>query len=145
MGHALVSEGRLMKLDDILVRGPINRIAGLVVSGGEHYEPNTKGNGGDSEVPIAVVPVPKIIRKGAGYVDLVGRRFGRFTVLGLSACSSRAWVVRCDCGRYSLRTSKAIKNPVNVGDMCEHCRHLVYLRRTDIWRRTGKHVDLNEL
>lgn len=68
--------------------------------------------------------------------NLTGVRFGRFTVIGLSAKlvgeaagKPAMWAVRCDCGNYAKRTSKAVKNPANSVDRCETCRQVVYEER----------------
>ena len=40
-------------------------------------------------------------RKGNGFNDLIGKKFGRLTVLGLSEKKSGRksyWVCECDCG-----------------------------------------------
>ncbi|KLU16719.1 hypothetical protein [Xenorhabdus griffiniae] len=85
-------------------------------------------------------------------MQIQGYEYGFFTVLGVRPLSQRSdrknsaiYVVRCRCGKYAVRTLKAIKNPGNVNDMCEHCHHLFNLRRKEIFRTTGKDVDLSEL
>lgn len=58
--------------------------------------------------------------------ELVGRRFGRLTVMGLSAVPTTdsghqgRWVVRCDCGAYEVRKRRALLNP-NASLMCDVC------------------------
>lgn len=39
---------------------------------------------------------------------------------------------------------KAVLNPENAQDRCEHCRHLAFLKREEIWRRDGRDVDVRE-
>ena len=135
----------MSKFDDILTRRPVNRTAALVVSAGVQYAPNTKGNGHDSENPIPTRPVSRYELSAESFVDLTGWRIGRLTVVGIADLvggKSMKWVVRCDCGRYSTRKAKAIKNEQNTQDRCDHCRHLAYLKREDVWRRTGKDVSI---
>ncbi|WP_289994746.1 hypothetical protein [Photorhabdus laumondii] len=85
-------------------------------------------------------------------MQVQGYEYGFFTVLGVRPLSQRGnhknraiYVVRCRCGKYAVRTLKAIKNPANVTDMCEHCLHLYNLRRRKIFHTEGKDVDLSEL
>ncbi|MDC9598817.1 hypothetical protein [Xenorhabdus anantnagensis] len=85
-------------------------------------------------------------------IQTQGYEYGFFTVLGVRPLSQRSdgksnaiYVVRCWCGKYSVRTLKAIKNPNNVNDMCEHCLHLFSQRRKETFRTTGKDIDLSEL
>ncbi|MDC9583400.1 hypothetical protein PSI15_18010 [Xenorhabdus sp. PR6a] len=85
-------------------------------------------------------------------MQIQGYEYGFLTVLGVRPLSQRGnnknsaiYVVRCRCGKYAVRTLKAIKNPANVNDMCEHCQHLFKLRCREIFRTTGKDTDLSEL
>ncbi|MBC8954857.1 hypothetical protein [Xenorhabdus sp. PB62.4] len=85
-------------------------------------------------------------------IQIQGYEYGFFTVLGVRPLSQRSdgksnaiYVVRCRCGKYAVRTLKAIKNPNNVNDMCVHCQHLFSQRRKAIFRTTGNEVDLSEL
>lgn len=80
-----------------------------------------------SEVPLPTRPVV------GNMPQLVGTRFGRFTVVGLGlrkrerkgeANKPAAWVVRCDCGNYEHRTAKAIRNPANHIDRCQDCHQV---------------------
>ncbi|MCC8381409.1 hypothetical protein J8V46_16835 [Xenorhabdus sp. PB30.3] len=87
-----------------------------------------------------------ILRQVQGY------EYGFFTVLGVRPWSQRnggknnsIYVVRCRCGKYAVRTLKAIRNPNNVNDMCVHCQHLFNRRRKEIFHTTGDDVDLSEL
>lgn len=123
-------------IDKILTLVPVNRTAGMVTSSGQHYECSAKNNEYETDIPIPTRLVPQD--------DLTGRRFGRFTVIGLSLKRSR-WVVRCDCGVYTLRKAKAIKNMNNDFDCCKECKHLLYLKRHDIWKRTGKDYHVRDL
>jgi hypothetical protein len=58
--------------------------------------------------------------------ELVGRRFGKLIVMGLStvptADSGRSgrWVVRCDCGAYEVRRRAALMNR-NALHECHDC------------------------
>ena len=117
--------------DDLHARAPVDRVAARVVYGkGTHFNPDKTVQTGDSALPIDVRPLTSLDRRNPNFTDLTGFSFGRFRVLGLADETHGRWVVRCSCGRYSLRTAKAIKNQANANDACEHCRHLMYLQRS---------------
>lgn len=131
-------------MDDIHARVPVNRVAVWVTGPGEHFNPRKRVQTNDSEAPIETRPFTSVERNAEGFIDLTGRRVGRLTVLGIAREFTRQWVVRCDCGRYTTRTAKAIKNPGNTQDRCEHCRHLAFLKREYFWRRTGRDADIRD-
>lgn len=116
---------------------PINKTAALVVSSGFHYVSDKKILSLESRNPIAIRKPNRAELGQKSFVDLTGRRYARFTVIGQYS-NGAGWVVRCDCGMYCIRQAKAIKNPKNDCDRCEECRHLRYLKRKDYFRRTGK-------
>ena len=127
-----------MVLDGI--RSPVDRVAARVMRNGVHWTPNKNVQTADQRVPhelrnpLSIAPEHR---------RLIGHKFGRMTVLGMSferAKDHALWSVRCGCGIYTLRSAKAIRNPNNNWDCCEACRHLLYLKRKDIWKRTGKTV-----
>ncbi|MDE1493305.1 hypothetical protein, partial [Xenorhabdus bovienii] len=85
-------------------------------------------------------------------MQIQGYEYGFLTVSGVRPLSQRGnhknsaiYVVRCRCGKYAVRTLKAIRNPANVTDMCEHCLHLYNLRRRNLFLTEGKEVGLSEL
>ena len=129
-------------MGDIYAMVPINKMAAVVTGAGEHFTPCKLVLTNDSDTPIATRRFTRAEVRADGFLDLTGRRVGRFTVLGISRNFSRQWVVRCDCGRYSTRTAKAVKNPENTQDRCEHCRHLAFLRRDEYKRNTGRDKDI---
>ncbi|MDT6278115.1 hypothetical protein NNL50_11280, partial [Enterococcus faecium] len=52
-------------------------------------------------------------RKGNGFDNLTGRRFGKLTVIGLSAKKAGRksyWVCQCDCGNKHLVRSDSLKS-----------------------------------
>lgn len=123
-------------------RKPINKQAALVTSRGFDYEPDKQVSPNDSDTPLAI---KKNLEVNQNFTDLTGVRFGRLLVLGFSADKKKKWVCRCDCGKYTLRASKAIKNPENYGDRCDLCRHHAYLIRARIWQNTGKEIDPRDI
>jgi len=131
-------------MKDIHARTAINKTAALVVGAGTHYEPNKKVQTNDSDLPIATRPFTKAELGQSCFIDLTGARVGRFTVIGAARDFKGRWVVRCDCGTYSTRKVKAIKNAENIQDRCEHCRYLAFLKRNEQWRRSGRCSDIRD-
>ena len=132
-------------VDGVRANRPVDRVAVRVAfAKGEAYEPTKKIVTRDSDAPIAWRGMRSVDVR-SGRENLAGRRFGRFVVLGI-AVEGHGWVVRCQCGRYSVRNAKAICNPRNSADRCEHCRHVAYLKRAEFFRRTGvdRDVDVGE-
>lgn len=113
-------------MKDIHARKPIDRSAARVTAIGEHYEPNVpRANAYDSDLPIAISP------RHPRADNLEGRRIGRLTVIGYHGYKSNSkgeiihhrWVVRCDCGTWTVRKARAIKNPKSAEDCCDKCSH----------------------
>lgn len=127
--------------DDIHARAPVDRVAVRVTSRGVSFNPQKRVLTGDSSTPIPTRPILACMRSQPNFQDLTAVRFGRFRVIGLAAQKLGHWVVRCDCGTYSTRASKAIKNPANHVDRCEHCRHLAFLQASERYRRLGRRAD----
>ena len=102
-------------------RVPINTQAAIVMSKGTQ-PPKSKGI--DHVYLHTCKYIPENIQ------DLTGVRFGRLTVIGLHAHTQDKvrWVVKCDCGNYNLRKTKAIRNKNNSEDRCYDCRNKRYLR-----------------
>ncbi|MCX8796617.1 hypothetical protein [Vibrio parahaemolyticus] len=95
---------------------------------------HTKKSQGASSYYYWENPRPQI--QVSSDIDLTGKKFGRFTVTGL--LYKGKWQVRCACGNYSARKTKAINNPNNNQDCCEVCRELLYLQRNESHRSQGK-------
>jgi hypothetical protein len=121
---------------DISNRSPVNRAAALVTGKGFKYKSSKIIDCFHSIGP------PPIDRAKCDYLRL---RKGRLTILGYLLNKTSKLVVRCDCGIYTVRTVKAIKNKNNKADMCQECKHLIYLKRYEIYRRTGKQVEESEI
>ena len=114
-------------MKDIHARKPIDKTAARVLGSGEHYEPEvSKANMYDSDLPIVVLATPR------GVDSLVGKRSGRLSVIGYHGARIKSngeivthrWVMRCDCGRWTVRKSRAIKTPKTEEDCCDTCNHL---------------------
>ena len=119
-------------MDRIFSSNPVNATAGFVVAKGIHWDPEINfGNLQHWDAPPQTLPMPD----AGSFVDLSGKKFGRFTVIGYLGKPNKKkkakWLVRCSCGDYEARTSVAINNPANAGDMCKPCLHLAYIKRRD--------------
>ena len=72
--------------------------------------------------------------------ELKGRKFGRLTVLGMSAHLSARWIVRCSCGMHEARRATVIKR-AEPWDCCAECLKVLNLRAKHQWRTTGTQPD----
>lgn len=129
---------KLVLEPDPRYRYAVDGKAARVVKPGFDYSPEKHITCADQAVPFKVRKIAKDMQANPSFVDLTGVRFGRFVVYGLAANHQARWACRCDCGRYALRSAKAIKNPSNDLDRCDHCRHLAFLKREEEWRQTGR-------
>jgi len=113
---------------------PVNATAARVVSSGTHFNSRKIIQEFESTSPHPIKPLP------FNAEDLTGIRFGRFTVLGMSRELKKRWVVRCDCGMYSIRRRKSILNPANKLDRCGECLEQIQIKKAYHYSKTG--VDL---
>jgi hypothetical protein len=126
---------------DAAVAIPVNRTAVWVTRKRfqEKYEPDLKLSPQvHSKVPLPTKDTPQ-----GSMPNLVGTVFGRFIVVGVYAgtkgkWTGGRWVVRCRCGCYETRSTKAVGSQKNNWDRCRECQHLMYLKRQDVFLRTGK-------
>jgi hypothetical protein len=115
---------------------PIDRQAAWVVSKGAQW--TRAGKSFRSMGPLKTRAVPDDMPSMLGMVR------GELCVVGLSAShtgksgngGAAAWICRCSCGYYVLRTTKAIRNESN-DDRCEICARTVQLKRAETFRQTG--------
>lgn len=67
------------------------------------------------------------------FTDLTGLVKGRLTVVGRCGRhkkkNSAQWLVRCTCGRYETRTTRALR-PDRSNDRCQDCERLDWTRKT---------------
>jgi hypothetical protein len=132
------------------MHGAIDRVARRVMRSGIHYERERHESEKHWKEPR---PTYKFIPQlgNPQSVDLTGRKFGRFTVVGYLGSKEGAsagagknrkgsWLVRCVCGSYEPRTARAIRSPENNSDCCLDCRKLEQLKglRGDDWRHRPK-------
>lgn len=128
-------------IDELHARKPMNREAGLIFAKGEVFEPDCKKiDSRDSELPLAIIPKNEL-PIAPSFVDLTGVKFGRMTVIGRSRDVNGKWVVKCQCGTYSIRTSKAIKNTKNSHDRCDECAYKVKMKERQYFKKYGSYND----
>lgn len=128
---------RTVDLDRVIASAPVNADAAHAV--GRGGEPPVLAKRGTIDNHYALEPTKPLCRQNP---DLRGVRFGRFTVVGYLGKRNRKQpalrLVRCACGVFEHRRAAAIKNPENLGDRCIECWELVYLKKEDFHRRTGR-------
>lgn len=135
-GHG---KGRLMsRYERLAGLRPANRTTAIVAGArGTHW--NEQANFGQlhSDVPISTYACPDWAE------DLTGRKFGRLTVIGFrcgNEFKGALWVVRCVCGAYETRRSKAISKAIN-SEICTACckacarLHAIKLRGSNVKRK----------
>nr|CAC9204713.1 Uncharacterised protein [Escherichia coli] len=84
-------------------------MAATVTGKGFEYQPNCQINCDEYVGPPETVPL-KDLALDPSFVDLTGRKKGRFTVIGLMKEKKKGrWLVRCVCGTYTTRSAKSIK------------------------------------
>jgi hypothetical protein len=116
-------------------RTPADITAALVVSKGERYRNEPRVMNVCTEAPPKIKPLPH------NAPNLAGLRFGRFRVIGMQAGENGRWVVRCDCGNYEIRRTKAILNAANFGDRCTYCRNKAFERKEYERTTYGRQID----
>ena len=127
--------------DALATSAPVNRDAAVARDGsGDNYEPKvTQPARLHWDAPPRLMPLPKEAE------NLAGRKMGRLTVIGYFGSHHKdrgsRWVVRCLCGGYEVRTSKAIRNPANKLDCCWKCHHLADIQKSVEFLRTGKNQE----
>jgi len=122
--------------DAVLASVPQGRTAGAVTSRGTHWEPKDIE---DKGLTWSAPPLMQRFDPGPfNKPDLTGLRVGRFTVVGylhssVSPKSRARWVVRCACGDYASRRTRALRkwmtaapaeNEGRTGDRCHRCAAL---------------------
>lgn len=117
---------------------PVNQTAAnvTVACAVELFKTNKRIEQTWSDVPLPTRPLTKGQDR-----RLIGKQFGRLTVVGL--CVSRAnkgesslWSCRCACGAYVSRTTRAVNNTNNF-DMCDVCRALEFSKHDENYRLHG--------
>lgn len=134
----------MRRTKEIVKRRPIDRASAMVTSKGVTYTPSFKeGTPTDFETCPEMMPWSKT--RNIPHADqLTGMVRGRLTVVGKSVIK-KFWVCRCSCGKFTLRSAKAIKNPRNDKDGCRECCQINYLQRQQKWISMGSPRNCGEL
>lgn len=148
---------------------PINRTAANVIKRGINFEYDGRTYQRHHPHKIRTRQVPKDTK------DLTGTKYGRFTVIGLYDANEKdrqtkvyllpqggvhvnikkngrremaqrsIWVVRCCCGNYETRRTKAINKIKEVQDRCRECAYIRSLKIRDFMKRMGRGPKPNEM
>ena len=129
---------------DGIKRAPIDRVASNVTSIGTHFEQNFIRDSRDQREPYPIRPVPPSPTSKMTSA-LIGMRYGRMQVIGLSRDVLNRWVVRCACGVYTLRRFAAIRNPENNNDCCSECHYIAKKTLKQASTATGKKLEISDL
>ena len=126
---------------DGLHRDAVDRNAALMFSKGiKHEEMSNFGNCLHWQNPP-----PFTVKLQKDHPQIIGQKFGRLTVIGLSISVKSSWVVRCVCGDYETRRHKALMNPNNWGDRCMVCQKKASAIRRHEWFAHGREIDARSI
>lgn len=128
-------ENKMSGVFDKTHRTPVDITAAKVISRGTHYKPLGKFVGFHADLCPPLKSAYEMRQLDKQH-DLTRRKFGRFTVVGMSRLVAARWVVRCVCGQYEMRSSRAAKNPENQEDCCEACRKPIQAHRSHLYRQS---------
>ena len=127
--------------DRIATGTPVNKTAaGVVSSGGRAWEPEKPPPPGYDhwKAPPAMKAWEGPDRRGLT-ANLTGTKIGRIIVIGILDDAGRSrglrWVVKCLCGDYEVRSSKALKRMIAGGadtelySRCYNCARLLIAQK----------------
>lgn len=117
---------------------PANRTAGMVLQKGEHFEEPNYTN---------LFKAPLLLIKYKGKRNLSGKRFFQFTVIGYLGMNNRSgrWLLKCDCGSYTVRSERAIKKIVEKNGKCSRCSYLDYIKSETYRERYLRKIKLEQI
>ncbi|CAD7023223.1 hypothetical protein REJC140_00134 [Pseudorhizobium endolithicum] len=105
---------RQVDFDAVAPLMPFDKTASQVAGKGEHFhwEPPENSNYSADPIPFRRPSREELIKPS--FVDLTGKKIGRFTVMGVASeipsnGNGQRWVVRCQCSAYETRKAKVIK------------------------------------
>lgn len=116
---------------DHISRDPVNATAARVVSKGTRWQVGPFRQFHSEFCP----PLRKELPHNC--FQLAGLRVGRFIVVGYAAETNR-WIVRCTCGAFEHRKTKALQNPANQNDRCQACRRIDQAKRSHQFHTHGR-------
>lgn len=127
--------GLTVRYDLLETADPLNATAGVVVrESAEQYA----GRVPEYHAHWTAPPLPEA-RLPAGVEDLSGRRVGRLRVVRYHRRHPKLgsqWLVRCDCGDYELRRTKALRD-TGERAMCAACDWLNVVKARNERERHG--------
>lgn len=106
---------------------PINSTAKRVIQKGVDYEYIDSYLGYHDFLPEEL---KKITHRPKGFIDFTGKKIGTFTVIGMckkKIKNNSQWLVKCNCGMYEKRMTKALKNQQHM--TCRSCLDLIKIRK----------------
>lgn len=116
----------------VATANPIDRTASTVMSPGTHYEPTVDRT--FSEMP-PILPFNVGLKANPEFEDLTGRKLGYMQVMGyggkpVNRAKGSLWVCRCVCGRFEMRSTRAIKaqRAGQSPNCCEICNNTMRIR-----------------
>ncbi len=139
-----------MPLIDKTKGAPVDRTAALVTSRSKiAFDPTAHlpARYRHSDKPFPMRRVSGDLKRDPN--NITGLRSGRLVVLGLLDQRSEnrrkrkgkkgrrkmsQWVVRCDCGRYEVRSARAMRSTENKEDRCQACWKLADIQRRRVHR-----------
>ena len=135
----------MSKWDIIRTSAPVDRKAALSMAKGEQAPTLVKKQNFASMTcpPLCAVP------RDPSFKNLVGLECNGSRVVGLAdkkrlgiKGEGARWVMRCVCGIYEIRTSKAIKSGVSRQFKCSSCDNVAEMRRG--WAPQGGGILIDE-
>lgn len=111
---------------------PVNKITKIVIS----PQPKEGFIFNRNAMVSSMTPLPMIEFPGPDDKNLTGLNVDRLTVMGFSVLKGSGtgakgrWVVRCACGRYEIRSSRALKRRRTRGkvESCHECDRTIETR-----------------
>lgn len=125
---------------------PVDRVAARVTSQSKNnweFDPNKNAHFKRVwDVPPKMRPIHEDSLRHDQFIDFTGKTKGQLTVVGLFDNTTNKkgqtkkrtrkqawWVVRCVCGKYTIRSTRALKNPKNRNDRCHCCQKVACMKR----------------
>lgn len=125
---------------------PIDRVARRVTGEGEQWNPLRSPLLNNEVISATPLPTYELLPATRPSSDFAGRKIGRLFVVGWAGPpghgKGKRWVVRCDCGNYTYKTTRGLvlgSAADQAGEQqqlkCAHCRYLEYLKNGHVESR----------
>ncbi len=127
---------RGMDFDRLATLAPVNKSAATVAGArSQGFTPSKQIMDVLDDCP-PLRPIEDFARFAVDFVNYTGLSVGRLTVIGVAektSGQSSGWVLRCKCGRFCTRKTKAVRLMAEGIDnprhrMCGQCQYTVELR-----------------